>query len=314
MTITTDVAGIDLVEVPAWRPFRVWVSRLQRLSPTFLRITFTGGDLDQLGHDGPDQRIKVYLPRPGHGLPEFPTTDWHAAYRAADPATRGALRTYTIRAVRPEQREVDIDFVLHGDTSPASAFAVHAQIGQEVALVGPNRQFGGDCQGYEWKPPAGVRTTIIAGDETAVPAICGILDSLRSRPALPTRTHVLLEVPDAADALHLPALPGVEITWLSRRRADGSVAPHGQLLVDAVCGLDLDAPMAEPSHVDTIDIDLQLLWEIAAADDDAGDLYAWVAGEAGTVKAIRRHLVRERGIDRKAVTFMGYWKLGRSEN
>lgn len=324
MTVT-DVAAARAAAVPSWRPFRVQVSRLQRLCPSFVRVTFRGGDLDQLGHDGPDQRIKVYLPHPGHTVPELGVDDWYARYREADPATRGAVRTYTIRAVRPEQREVDIDFVMHGDTSPASAFAINAAIGQEVALIGPNRLFDGDCQGYEWKAPAGVGTLLLAGDETAVPAIGGILESLARTGTDATRIHTFIEVPELDDRLDLAAPSFADIEWLPRRRRDGSSVPHGSLLVDAVRSLDLDAapststmtaPGLDQSMVDTVDIDLQILWEIADAVDRErarDDLYAWVAGEAGAVKEIRRYLVRERGVDRSAVSFMGYWKLGRSE-
>ena len=62
---------------------------------------------------------------------------------------------------------------------------------------------------------------------------------------------------------------------------------------------------------DTVDIDLEVLWEVAAAAGSSA--YAWIAGEAGAVKTIRRHLVRERGIDKGAVSFMGYWRTGRAE-
>lgn len=41
--------------------------------------------------------------------------------------------------------------------------------------------------------------------------------------------------------------------------------------------------------------------------------YAWIAGEAGAIRAVRRHLVRERSVDRRAVRFVGYWRLGASE-
>ena len=43
-------------------------------------------------------------------------------------------------------------------------------------------------------------------------------------------------------------------------------------------------------------------------------LYAWLAGEAGAIKTLRRHLVTDRGVDRRAVAFMGYWRQGRAEN
>ena len=70
-----------------------------------------------------------------------------------------------------------------------------------------------------------------------------------------------------------------------------------------------------PADLSDVDVDTDLLWEVptpavAAAYDG---LYAWLAGEAGVVKTLRRHLVQELGIDRRAVAFMGYWRLGRAE-
>ena len=52
---------------------------------------------------------------------------------------------------------------------------------------------------------------------------------------------------------------------------------------------------------------------LRAAELPEGTPYAWIAGEAGTVKALRRHLVRERGFDRRAVKFTGYWRRGATE-
>ena len=50
-------------------------------------------------------------------------------------------------------------------------------------------------------------------------------------------------------------------------------------------------------------------------DKPAGAMpfYAWIAGEAGVVKEMRRYLVRDVGIDRKQVAFMGYWRQGKAE-
>jgi NADPH-dependent ferric siderophore reductase len=302
---------------PPWRPFRVVVARVNQLTPAFLRITFTGDDLDQFGHHGPDQRIKLYLPRPGQGLPDFSPRDWYTQYRAMAPDVRGFVRTYTIRAVRPELRELDVDFVLHGhadlsSTGPAAAWAASARAGEELVVIGPNRVFPGDSQGHEWNPPPEARDLIIAGDETAVPAISGILETLQ-RVRSTARLRVFLEVPQPSDVLHLSAPGQAEITWLPRHRPDGTAVPHGQQLVNAVRAASFETPAAamdDASMVDTVDIDLEILWEVAASA--TSPVYAWVAGEAGAVKAIRRHLVRERGIDKGAVTFMGYWRLGRS--
>jgi NADPH-dependent ferric siderophore reductase len=38
-----------------------------------------------------------------------------------------------------------------------------------------------------------------------------------------------------------------------------------------------------------------------------------VSGEAGVVKLVRRHLVRERDVDKRRICFTGYWRLGMSE-
>ena len=38
--------------------------------------------------------------------------------------------------------------------------------------------------------------------------------------------------------------------------------------------------------------------------------YAWLCGESGLATSLRRHLVQEIGMDKRAITFSGYWKLG----
>ena len=45
-----------------------------------------------------------------------------------------------------------------------------------------------------------------------------------------------------------------------------------------------------------------------------GQLYAWIAGEAAVIRELRRYLVREVGMDRRQVAFMGYWRIGKSED
>jgi NADPH-dependent ferric siderophore reductase len=63
----------DTAQIPAYRTFAVRVARLRRLSPSFLRATFTGPDLAAFASNGLDQRIKVLLPLPGRGLLDCPT-------------------------------------------------------------------------------------------------------------------------------------------------------------------------------------------------------------------------------------------------
>ena len=168
---------VETVQVPAYRTFPVQVAQLQRLSESFLRVTFTGPELDVFGSNGWDQRIKVLLPLPGRGLIDCPAgDDWYGEWRALPPERQVPIRTYTVRAARPEKLEIDVDFVLHGATGPASAWAEGATVGDDVVLVGPNARFDGPTGGFEWHPPADASCLLIAGDETAVPAICAIVE------------------------------------------------------------------------------------------------------------------------------------------
>jgi NADPH-dependent ferric siderophore reductase len=233
--------------IPAWRQFDVRVSRLERLSPSFLRVTFTGDDLDLFADNGDDQRFKVLFPQ------------W---------------RTYTVRAVRPSLSEVDVDMVLHaGGGGPASCWLREAAVGDELALIGPDVRHEGVHGGVEFEPPPGTTTVVLAGDETAAPAIASIVERLPEDLAV----HVFVEVPCAEDFLPLRAPAGARIQWHARG--------DGQRMVSAVK---------------------------AVAVNNEG-LYAWLAGEASFVTTLRRHFVRERGLDKSAVTFMGYWRRGVAE-
>jgi NADPH-dependent ferric siderophore reductase len=304
---------VEAPQIPAYRTFVVHVSQLQQLSPSFLRVTFTGPDLGDCAPNGWDQRIKLLLPLPGRGIADCPTgPDWYADWRALPDDRRNPIRTYTVRAARQEAREIDVDVVLHGATGPASAWAEQAAVGDELAIVAPNARFPGPTGGYEWHPPADASCLLVAGDETAVPAICAIVESLPE--GVPAR--VLLEVPTSADVLPLAAPAGVEVTWLPRR-VEGTTAEHGALLIEAVARAARDLPGgAGPSRaeaLDDVDVDTDILWEVP--DDlprETSGPYAWLAGEAGTVKALRRHLVQETGLDRGSVAFMGYWRQGKS--
>jgi len=309
---------VEALEVPVYRRFAVRVSQVRRLSPSFLRVTFTGADLDECAPNGWDQRIKVLFPLPGRGLCDCPDgPDWYGQWRALPEERRNPLRTFTVRATRPEAREIEVDFLLHGSTGPASAWAERAAVGDEVALIGPNARFPGPTGGFEWHPPADACCLIVAGDETAVPAICAIVETLPA--ACPAR--VLLEVPTAGDVLPLAAPAGVEVTWLPRWPADAAVpAPRGVLLTDAVvaavaalCGRASNG--ARPA-LDDVDVDAAILWEVpdGTSGRPPSRPYAWLAGEAAVVKGLRRHLVEEVGLERTSVAFMGYWRQGKTSD
>lgn len=293
------------------RFFRGRVTRIADLTPSFRRFTFTSDDMHEYGDPGFDQRIKVVFPRPGLSLDDMPTgDDWYTLWRDLPPEQRLPFRTYTTRAVRRDDREVDIDMVSHEVSGPASAWIRDAVVGDEVLIAAPTVHRVGVSLGIDFVPPARTEQYLLVGDETAAPAIAVILEQL-PRDASGV---VVLEVPDERDAAYLPAHPGFR-TYVSGREG-GERHAHLTHAVEthaaALC------PDGRGGDVEEIDIDKDLLWEVprtakGGAALKSAPLYAWIAGEASAVKQLRRHLVRDVGVDRRAVAFMGYWRLGRAE-
>ena len=111
------------------------------------------------------------------------------------------------------------------------------------------------------------------GDETALPAIARRLEEL---PAA-TQAIVIVQLGDAADRRVLAASAKLHVEWLTAEPAAAEAA-----LVAATRALKLPA----------------------------GEGYAWAAGEARAIAAVRRVLVEEHGIDRHHVRAAAYWKHG----
>ena len=296
---------------PAYRLFNVELKRREQLSPALTRFVFGGPEVAEMKTLAADQRIKIFFPDASGQPPSLPGgSEWYQAYRSVEPARRPPMRTYTIRALRAEQEEVDVEFVLHGENGPASAWATHARIGDRLQLAAPNRQYGDDPGGYEWKPPAGVRHILLIADETALPAVAGILEELAGE-AEPPVVEAFLEVPGEADILDLPAIPGARLHWLPRHQA-GIHSRNGERMIEAARQARLperEVAGGAAQELEDIDIDEEILWELASPE--SGSFYAWVAGESAAVMAIRRYLVQERGIDKRHLTLRGYWRLGK---
>ncbi len=296
---------------PAYRLFNVELKRREQLSPALTRFVFGGPEVAEMKTLAADQRIKIFFPDASGQPSSLPGgSEWYQAYRSVEPARRPPMRTYTIRALRAEQEEVDVEFVLHGENGPASAWATHARIGDRLQLAAPNRQYGDDPGGYEWKPPAGVRHILLIADETALPAVAGILEELAGE-AEPPVVEAFLEVPGEADILDLPAIPGARLHWLPRHQA-GIHSRNGERMIEAARQARLperEVAGGAAQELEDIDIDEEILWELASPE--SGSFYAWVAGESAAVMAIRRYLVQERGIDKRHLTLMGYWRLGK---
>ena len=297
---------------PAYRPYTAEVARVRRLAPHFIRVTFTAAEFEHFGMSRLDQRIKIVLPHADGTFSDLGQDDgagdWYERWRALPTAQRNAFRTYTVRRIDPELRELDVDFVVHHDAGPAGAWADSATAGQRLIIVGPDARSPHSGGGLDWHPGT-ARRVVLAGDETAAPAILSILEMLPAD----FEVDALIEIPTVADVVPVACPQSFRLRWLPRQER-----PHGTSLIEALTdwtgtNLDVLARAAAPrrQEVADIDVDSELLWD--SPEDGDGEFYAWIAGEAATVKTLRRLLVSQHGVDRKRVAFMGYWRLGQAE-
>lgn len=193
------------------------VLRTEQLSPHMVRIV-AGGDgfADFTDSSFVDRYVKIVFPQPGIEYP-LPLDLW--SIRESMPREQWPFtRTYTLRWVNPEDRELAIDFVVHGDEGLAGPWAAKARPGDTLIFTGP---------GGAYSPDPDADWYLFAGDEAAFPAIAAALESL---PADATGL-AFLEVDSDADIQPIDCPAGVQVTWLARR---GVPAGDSGLLVTAV--------------------------------------------------------------------------------
>jgi NADPH-dependent ferric siderophore reductase len=241
------------------KPRLVQVARVEQISPRMRRITFIGDDLGGFTTAAADDHVKLFFPAPGQDRPVLPSGS------GPDGAAATIRRDYTPRRFDPQSGQLTIEFVIHGD-GPASTWAAQAEPGQWLGVGGPRGSM---------LTPDDYDTYLLAGDETALPAIARHLEEMPPG----VRALVLIEVADAREERHLPTAANATIQWLHR---NGIAAGHATLLDHALRKLMLPD----------------------------GDTYAWLAGEIETIRRLRRYLTEEEGIPRDQIRAAGYWRLG----
>lgn len=198
----------DEAQQPARRrrppPRRVAVTAVSRLTPRLVSVELGGEALAGFAIEAPTSHIKVFLPAEGQATPVLPAPSADGPV-PPDGAPRPVMRTYTPRRFDPRTNTLEVQFVLHGP-GPASTWAQHAKIGDELGIAGPGGRFRLDPAAERWW---------IAGDESAIPAVATLLEAL---PATAT-AEVHLEVEDGDDEIPLHGPAATTITWHHRGRA-----------------------------------------------------------------------------------------------
>ena len=104
------------------------VATVTRVTPHLVRVTLRGEDLADFTSPGFDDHVKVFFPEPGADLPVMPTLGEDGLEPPPPGQPLPVFRDYTVRYLRPEQRELDIDFALHGH-GPGGSWAAAAEPG-----------------------------------------------------------------------------------------------------------------------------------------------------------------------------------------
>ena len=256
--------GPDAPAADGLRPIDVLtVVAVTDVTPSVRRVVLSGS-AGAVAVAGPT--VSLLVPRVGDPAPRWPRVAKDGRIVWPDGAHGVSLRSYTARRQDPLAGEVVIDFVLHGD-GPAAAWATAAVPGATLGSAGGG-SLGERRAGH----------LLLAGDETALPAISRILAE-----AAPTTVGTaLVEVAGPGEEQPLTAPPGVTVRWLHR----GATPPgESTLLADAVAALDRPA---------------------------GDDVFAWVAAESAAVRAIRADLRGRWGLGRAQHHAIGYWRRGRA--
>ena len=254
------------------------VVRSEQLMSHMIRIVLGGSGFDTFTpSEFTDSYVKLVFVADDVDMAALPRPLTLDSFADLPAAKQPVVRTMTVRRADPAVREIAIDVAVHGEHGAAGRWAATAEPGQLAYLMGPSGAYAPD-PAADWH--------LLAGDETALPAISVALE------ALPASAigQVFIEVADPADEIPLVAPDGVQINWILRGgRAD---------LVGEERAGD-HSPLVEA---------------VKTAHWLPGKVHAFVHGEAQAVMHnLRPYIRKEQGVDAKWASISGYWRRGRTE-
>jgi NADPH-dependent ferric siderophore reductase len=255
------------------------VLRTENLTPHIVRVVLGGSGFDTFTpNDYTDAYVKIVFVRDDVDVAALPQPLTLDSFNELPVEHRPTVRTYTVRNVDTERRELTIDFVVHGEHGVAGPWASAATPGQRAFLMGPSGAYAPD-PAADWH--------LIAGDEAALPAIGAALEALPDNAV----GKVFIEVAGPEDEIPLTAPDGVGVNWIYRGgRAD--LVPEDR------------AGDFSP-----------LIVAVKEANWLPGQVQVFIHGEAQAVMHnLRPYIRKDRGVEAKwANSISGYWRRGRTE-
>jgi NADPH-dependent ferric siderophore reductase len=170
------------------------------------RITLSAPAFADFGVAEPGEIITLGWAPPGEEL-VLPQLGW----RFPRGTREQHWRNYTVRRHDPTRAEVDVDFALHDDPGQATRWAADAAPGDKAGFAGPRTH---------WERDPDADWSLLAADDTGVPAALAILESLPSG----HRAIALLESPTTASAS--PSTPRPTSTFAGSRATAAHRAPR----------------------------------------------------------------------------------------
>lgn len=237
------------------------------ITPHMRRVRLKGDDLQRYARGG--LHIRLLFPPKTVAEPKWPVMGEDGRPVWPDGDYQLTARVYTIRAVDVIAGHVDIDMVVHGDDSdaPGSNWAMNTKPGDIVGMTGPGG--GNAADAADWY--------LLAGDETALPAIGRIVERLPET----ARVLVRIEIDSAAEEQVLVSKANLDVQWLHR---NGREAGTTTLLEDAVKAVDFPDPDS--------------------------NLNVWVGCEFDAFRNIRSFIRKEKNIARDKHLVVAYWRRG----
>lgn len=246
------------------------VIRTEHLGPHMVRVYAGGPGLAGFTpNEFTDAYVKLLFLRPDYDYSDPLDPE------SLPPEAQPIMRTYTVRRIDTAKQELAIDFVVHGDEGVAGPWALAARPGDPMYLRGP---------GGAYAPKAGADWHLLAGDETAIPAIGAALEALPAGAV----AKVFIEVGGPEDEIAIDT--DIPITWLHRGAPAGAVGPE---LVDD------NAPVVRA---------------VRETEWLPGRPQVFIHGEAQSVMHnLRGYIRKERGVPAEWASISGYWRRGRTE-